>query len=213
MWGSHKTDRRGTIITDLIDEHSLTILNEKLPTHIADSNGRFTAIDLTLCTQNLINFTEWIVLDDLHGSDHFPIVISFPFTQHQKSQRQVYNIKKADWIEFQRNINIDDINTTDINSMAEDFTQRIIHAAHKSISQTKTFSGKRKLPYWNDEIKNKIVERKKSIKLYRNTLNPDIRTKIGALTTEIKELIQKSRTESWRNYTNSINHKAITKEI
>jgi exonuclease III len=82
LWGSHKTDKRGTIITELTDEYSLTILNEKLPTHIADCNGRLTAIDLTICTQNIIHFTEWTVLDDLHSSDHFPILISFPFTNY-----------------------------------------------------------------------------------------------------------------------------------
>jgi hypothetical protein len=98
--------------------------------------------------------------------------------------------------------------------LAEDFTQRILYAAQKSIPETRMFRGKRKLPYWNDEIKNKIVERKKSIKLYRNTLNPDTRMKIGTLTIEIKELLQRSKTDSWRNYTNSIiNHKATAKEI
>ena len=35
MWGSHKTDGRGRTVEDLIDELSLVIKNENLPTHIA----------------------------------------------------------------------------------------------------------------------------------------------------------------------------------
>lgn len=212
VWGSHKTDRRGTIITELTEKYSLTILNEKLPTHIA-TNGRLTAIDLTICTQNLVYFTEWSVLEDLHGSDHFPLLISFPHSQHTNSQRQRYNIKKANWTEFKRSQNFDNLDTSNINNMERDFTNRIIQAANSSIPITKQFKGKRKLPFWNDDIKHKIIERKKNIKLYKNTLNPDIRNKITSQTKEIREAINKSKTESWRQYTSSINHTANTKEI
>lgn len=212
LWGSHKTDRRGTIITELTDKHSLTILNEKLPTHFA-TNGRLTSIDLTICTQNLALFTDWTVLDDLHGSDHFPLLISFPFTQYDKTQRQIYNIKKANWTEFQRNLNFDNIDTSSINNMERDVTQRIIHAAEKSIPISRPFKGKRKLPFWNNDIKQKIIERKKTTRTYRNTLDPDMRCKITELTKEIRQMMLKAKTESWRQYTSTINHKANTKEI
>lgn len=212
LWGSHKTDRRGAIITELTEKHSLTILNEKLPTHLA-TNGRLTSIDLTICTQNLVSFTDWTVLDDLHGSDHFPLLISFPFTQYEKTQRQLYNIKKANWTEFQRNLNFDNIDTSNINNMERDFTQRIIHAANKSIPIQRPFKGKRKLPFWNDDIKQKIIERKKVTRIYRNTLNPDMRSKITELTKEIRQMVIKAKTESWRQYTSTINHEANTKEI
>lgn len=141
-WGSHKTDRRGSIITELTEHFSLTILNEKLPTHVADSNGRMTSIDLTLCTQNLIPFTDWTVLDDLHGSDHFPILISFPYTRIHETNRQVFNTKKANWTEYQKNLNFDNIDSSNIENMERDFTNRIIHAAKQSIPLTRTFKGK-----------------------------------------------------------------------
>lgn len=95
----------------------------------------------------------------------------------------------------------------------EDVTQRIINAANKSIPIAKTFKGKRKLSFWNDEIKNKIIEQKKNIRIYKNILSPDVRTKITELTTEIRENMHKAKTESWRQYTSSINHKANTKEV
>ena len=157
LWGSHKTDRRGTLITEITETHSLTILNEKLSTHIA-TNGRRTNIDLTICTQNLVSFTDWTVFDDLHGSDHFPILISFPSTKHVQTHRTSFNIKKANWSEFKRNLNFENIDTSSINSMENDFTQRIIHAANNSIPITNPFKAKRKLPYWNDDIKQKIIQ-------------------------------------------------------
>jgi ribonuclease HI len=97
--------------------------------------------------------------------------------------------------------------------MARDITHRILDAAKASIPHSKTFKGKRKLPYWNDELKNKIIERKKNIRLYKNTLNAETRDKITSLSNEIRELMQRCKTESWRQYTTTINHKASTKEV
>ena len=97
--------------------------------------------------------------------------------------------------------------------MERDYTHRIIHAANKSIPILRTFKGKRKLPFWNDDIKQKIIERKKNIRTYKNTLNPEIRIKITDLTKELRQMITNAKTESWRQYTSTINHKANTKEI
>ena len=64
------------------NELSLVIKNEILPIHIASTNNRLTIIDVTLCTENLTDEFEWTVLDDVHGSDHFPILLTFNQSRH-----------------------------------------------------------------------------------------------------------------------------------
>jgi hypothetical protein len=164
IWGSHKTDGRGRTIEELIDEHSLTIKNESQPTHIASVNNRLTAIDVTLCTQGLSDEFEWNVLEDLHGSDHFPILLTFTQYSQNMTRREKYIIKNADWTKYRENINFQNLDRTNIDTLTEDITKRVLEAARKSMKVSKGFLGKKKLPYWNDDIKEKIVERKKVIR-------------------------------------------------
>lgn len=213
IWGSHKTDGRGRTIENLIDEHSLTVKNENLPTHLASTNNRLTAIDVTLCTQELTDKFEWTVLDDLHGSDHFPILLTFPQYSQNLTKREKYNINNADWTKYRKNINLLNLNRTDIDSFTDDFTKRILNAAKTSMTISKSFRGKRKLPYWNDEIKYKIIERKKSIREFKRTLDTNIKDKINRLSLEIRETLQKFKRQSWNEFTSSINSKATSKEI
>ena len=212
-WGSHKTDGRGRTIEDVIDEHALIIKNENLPTHIASTNNRLTTIDVTLCTENLNEEFEWNVLEDLHGSDHFPILLTFNHYSQITTQRQRYNVKNANWMNYRQNINFDDLNRTNIDTMTKDITNRILEAAKSSMTISKGFKGKRKLPYWNNDIKNKIIERKKAIREFKRTLDSDTKDKISRLSTEIHDLLEKSKRQSWNQFTSSINHKATSKEV
>ena len=58
-----------------MDNHSLCILNDGSYTYLHPGYGTYTAIDLTITQPNLLLDFSWRVLDDLCGSDHFPIVI------------------------------------------------------------------------------------------------------------------------------------------
>ena len=213
IWGSHKTDGRGRTIEDLIDEFSLTVKNEHLPTHLASTNNRLTAIDVTLCTQDLTDEFDWTVLDDLHGSDHFPILLTFSQYSQNLTQREKYNINNADWTIYRQNVNLLNLDRTDIDSFTEDFTKRILSAAKTSMTMSKCFQGKRKLPYWNNDIKTKIIERKKSIREFKRTLDMNIKDKIDRQSLEIRETLQMYKRQSWNEFTSSINSKATSKEI
>ena len=55
---------------------NLTILNKGNPSHFHVQTGSFTCIDLSLASPDPYMDFEWDVLDDLHGRDLFPIIIS-----------------------------------------------------------------------------------------------------------------------------------------
>lgn len=185
-------------------EKNFTTLNENLPTHIASTNGRLTAINESI---------DWNVLDDTYGSDHFPVLITFKDTHCTCNPRTKYNINKANWLQFRTLQDYSNINENSVDEMVTDFTNRIIKAADTAITKTKPFKGKRKLPYWNDTLKEMIKERKKEIRKYKQTLRRDIRENIQALSNQIREEIKTQKSRSWKEYVNIINGSATTKEI
>ena len=75
VWGCSDTNDRGEIMEDIIPENDLCLLNEKQPTYRHPPTGNYYAIDISLCHPNIYLDFDWSVCDDLHGSDHFPILI------------------------------------------------------------------------------------------------------------------------------------------
>jgi Endonuclease-reverse transcriptase len=65
----------GKELTEVIDITDTIILNTGEKTHFSLASGTESAIDLSLTTTDLAPKFNWFVYEDLHGSDHYPIVI------------------------------------------------------------------------------------------------------------------------------------------
>ena len=75
VWGCSETNDRGEIIEDVIAENDLCLLNEK-KTYISSYSFRNLLCYRSIsCHSNIYLDFDWSVCDDLHGSDHFPILI------------------------------------------------------------------------------------------------------------------------------------------
>ena len=98
VWGCSDTNDRGEII-DVIAENDLCLLNENQPTYLHPPTGNYYAIDLSLCHPNIYLDFDWSVCDDLHGSDHFPILIKETDSSDDE-QHCRWNLKKANWETF-----------------------------------------------------------------------------------------------------------------
>lgn len=77
LWNSQLNTGRGIKIEKmlLIPTTDLICINKKQNTHENLSNGKQSAIDLTFTSANIATKFESNVLEDLCGSDHFPIVV------------------------------------------------------------------------------------------------------------------------------------------
>ena len=75
LWGGNTLDGKGQRVEQFMDNNSLCFLNDGSYTYLHPGYGTYTAIDLTITQPNLLLDFSWRVLDDLCGSDHFPIVI------------------------------------------------------------------------------------------------------------------------------------------
>ena len=62
----------------------LCLLNDGSCTYLHPATGTFTAIDLSLCSPDILVEIDFMVESDSYGSDHFPIVLKIGLTQNVK---------------------------------------------------------------------------------------------------------------------------------
>ena len=86
-WSSHITPR-GKIIEDLIAEEDFSLLNDGSATYIHPANGSQSNIDLTICHPNIYLDLKWNTVKDTHGSDHYPVLVSFAKPHKQEKLPQ-----------------------------------------------------------------------------------------------------------------------------
>lgn len=88
QWGSPINDRRAMLIMSVFDDHDLSTLNTGEITRIACPPNRGSSIDLSVSSSNIALNCTWQVLDQTHGSDHLPILITY---QHHQTSDPVPN--------------------------------------------------------------------------------------------------------------------------
>lgn len=163
-WGSSKNNRRGKDISDLLDLKNLIVLNNGSHTHFSPSYNTFSCIDLTISTASIASKFVWKVVNDLHGSDHFPISLDLLDSKIEKTKRPKWKIKDANWDLF--NPLLPPPNHTanleqSIDASVVSFSESVIQSALASIPMTSSKSSRVPVPWWSEDIKTAIKNRKK----------------------------------------------------
>ena len=84
LWGSDHCDSRGRLFKEVFTDLNLCILNDGSPTDCHPASGTKSMLDLSVADPSLFLDLTWTVVDDLHGSDHFPVLVQF--SQVEKPQ-------------------------------------------------------------------------------------------------------------------------------
>ncbi|KAL5008969.1 hypothetical protein ScPMuIL_014550, partial [Solemya velum] len=100
LWGCRDINAKGKLIEDFISKHNLCLFNNKTSTYLHPASGSYTSIDLSICDPSVFLDFTWRVDDDLHGSDHFPIILDTT-GPNQPDRAPRWNLPKADWTKFQ----------------------------------------------------------------------------------------------------------------
>ena len=96
LWGNQENNARGETIEDFLVSCDVSLLNTGQPTHFHVQSGTTSAIDLSLCSSEVAPFFEWNTSIDLHGSDHWPILINEMVCEANLREPR-YQLHKADW--------------------------------------------------------------------------------------------------------------------
>ncbi|XP_049304580.1 uncharacterized protein LOC125776485 [Bactrocera dorsalis] len=156
LWGSASYNQRGYSIENAILTSNCFVLNDGSPTHFS-THSTFTHIDLTLSSPSLSNNSSWHLIDDLQGSDHFPILIkiltsrpTIPF-----SPRIKFKTDRADWNKFESACDFYSKSfptSSNINQDTSNIHKAIRCASNVSIPLSSTKPVKPAPLWWNNEI-------------------------------------------------------------
>lgn len=162
-WGSPNTDGRGRTIENAIDRYDLAVLNSGDPTYHNISTGSKTAIDVALCTPDLFLSFSWNTIPDLHDSDHLPISIS-QIENYEQILPERWIHDKADWESF-RSLCVEELTTANIiqgEHPLERFATLLLDIMKRTIPRSSGKKRKQRKPWFNDDCKNAINNRRKS---------------------------------------------------
>ena len=173
--------------------------------------GNYYAIDLSLCHPNIYLDFDWSVCDDLHGSDHFPILIKETESSDDE-QNCRWNLKKANWESF----TILCRNSLHLKSLKQlkiclPSLQYYTTFRTKCMPKSSTRS-KRRNPWFNDECKTAINKRKSALrKLNKNpSCENHMHSKLALA--KARRTIKDAKRTSWRQYVNKLNSRTPVKK-
>ncbi|XP_025413600.1 uncharacterized protein LOC112685808 [Sipha flava] len=217
-WASKSTDRRGKEFYKSVDNDNIVILNNNEPTHINIANGLMSNIDLSLSNSALAQRLKWNVYKNITSSDHFPIIIKYLSRTNDSTKGERWNLKNPNWSLYSELLeeeinNIKDVETVDINTLVNTFTNSIIQTANLTIGKSTTNNRKLKVPWWNQKIKSAIEDKYKALKQFKLSKTQEDLIELKKHRARTRYLIKYSKKTSWENFTNSINEKTDTKIV
>lgn len=202
LLGSDHSDQHGRIVEELLESPDLVLMNDGSPTYLNSRSKKFSYIDLSIICSRIATRFTWKALDDLHGSDHFPILIESDSVTHKPILPSKWQLKRADWLAFRTALDIPSfVNEADEDSIR--FTQVIIKAAEKSIPVTKSKPYKYRVPWWNPVVRDAIKAKRAFNRFKRHPTDENLLTFKRARAIA-RNKVQQSKQESWNAYVSGI---------
>ncbi|KAK2578795.1 hypothetical protein KPH14_012641 [Odynerus spinipes] len=227
LWGSSRTNSRGKIIENWLDQQTTILLNTHEPTHFNFSSGTFSPIDLSFCSPSLASRIDWSVDSDLHDSDHFPLHIKIHSNHNQPDSitsmvnTHKWIFKKADWGLYSKILE-DQLTIFDTTNSADKFdvdnqlaliSTEILSAAEQAIPITAGRPHKPKVPWWNESCEHAIKAAKHAFNVYKRHPSHDNKIIFKKLRAAARLTLKTRKKESWKSFITSINRHTPSDEI
>ena len=157
---------------------------------------------------------DWKVHDDLCGSDHFPIFLNNigPDIDEPVSR---WKLNKANWAQFQTLCSTllfeDTIQMAD--DLIESFASILINIAEEAVPKTATKSKKAKKPWFTDDCKTAIKQRKGALRQFNNRPTHDNLNNYRIFRAKARRTIKESKKKSWKQYVSKLNSRTSIKKV
>lgn len=146
LWGSDHRDQRGKMVEHLLESPELVLLNDGSPTYFNARSRGFSRIDLTIVSASLATRFTWKALDDLHGSDHFPIVINTDTPSTVRVLPSRWLTYKANWPAFDTALQTPSASENTLEDV-RNMTDELLTAASVCIPSTRPTVFKQRVPW------------------------------------------------------------------
>ncbi len=207
LWGDTTYNQHGEVVEQFLTEADLCLLNTGAGTRFCSRSGESSVLDLSLCSPDIVLDLGWRVMDDLHGSDHFPIIIDIlPCPPVHRTPRYLYD--KADWEVFRQLTQVPSDNNQTCNlpiaQMIEKLTSLIRAAANCAIPKTQG-TRNRPNPWWTPACTQANLERKRALRRFQRSGLVADKIAYSRARAVARRVKKDARSESWRRYVSGIN--------
>ena len=216
LWGSPVNDYRGRQVEKFLEDNSMVVLNSGKGTRL-NHNGSLSHLDIVISTGNLSSKVECEVMDDLWGSDHYPLMITYDsYTLKNSETNSNYNYKKARWDLFQNHL-INNPLLIDTNISVDKSYSNLV-ASYKdardiSIPRNKQNIKHKYSPFWTLKCSEAKKLKKQAEKTLRKEKNLGNQIHFKKLKANFKRVLAQAKQEYWNSFCSKLKHKANTKEV
>ena len=210
-WGCDSNNARGNKIDDFITNNDICLLNDGSYTYLHPGSGTYTAIDLSLCSPNLLLEVQFKVEEDSFGSDHFPIILNVGISLPDTLPR--WNFKRADWEHFHNVCNENlTINSVDMyDEPITVFTDVLCNNAKLAIPMSTPKQRKRCKPWFNNDCDNAIKARRKALKKFGRYITAENLSIFKIARAKARRICRVSKRESWHKFVSNLNQRTTLK--
>ena len=216
IWGSPINDFRGKTIERFLENNNLVCLNKGDPTRI-HYNGTVSHLDLIVSSKNLAFKIECDVINDIWGSDHYPLHISYnECIVKTEINLNKFNYKKANWTSFQDSLS-DPNNYTlplvDAKTGYEELVSAYRRAREASIPLQKGIFKHKYSPYWSTDCGIAKSEKKNAEKALRKNKTIENQINFKKCKAKFKYVLGLAKKQYWNIFCSSLNHQTKLKHV
>ncbi|GBM12996.1 putative RNA-directed DNA polymerase from transposon X-element [Araneus ventricosus] len=215
LWGSDSTNSRGRQIEQFISNNCLCLLNNDEKTYFHEPTRSFHSLDLAICSPDLLPLLNFEVGDDLHNSDHFPLIVSHADSGGAIQFPPRYLFQRADWAAFMQLAGVTEamVNTADISEAVEHVVDIIINAADKTIPKSSPRLRKFRRPWWNEACRDSYKNQKKCWNIFRRYPTTENLVAFKRARAFARRIRRRSQRESWIQFVSSITSSTSSKQL
>lgn len=213
-WGCSSSSDLGEEIIDIVDCLNLCILNSGAPTRRSAPNERPSAIDLSICTPSIASSLSWEVLPSSYGSDHYPILLSFPFKNKpllKRTPRLKFKLNNNSlWDSYKNKLdeklhNLPLVLQNQMSHCSEAFARLLTEVAEEVFPVKKASGASIPCPpWWDSECSAAVKDRKDKELLYNSNMNQHNYDVLVSAIKGTKKLLKQKKVNSWRAFCASI---------
>ena len=206
LWGDVLTNPKGKLISTIIENEDIGLLNTGEPTHFHSQTNTLSCIDLSLASSNCLIDFNWRTLDDWHTSDHAPILMNTCNGPPARSPPR-WCLNKADWPKFRELSEIEgDVEEFQTIDNAIDFLNGTLHVAGvNSIPKTTGLFRRRPVPWWSEELKTLHRATRTALTRCRRHRTDENVIMYKKCRAQFRRAIKAARRQSWTSFVSAIN--------
>ena len=214
LWGCSNTDGKGQEIEKFLLQNNLCLINKSNATYIHPATGSRSSIDLAISDPALFLDLTWHVHDDLCGSDHLPIILSHMTVEPPLDRPPRWNLQRADWTLFE-SLCRDRLGATELENRADPigyFSTTLLSIAEESIPCTSSKARNSCKPWFNDDCKTAVSDRKKALQALSSNVNATNLSNLRVYRAKARRTIKLSKRNCWRSYVSKLNSQTPMKK-